>query len=100
MTKQLYVIAAVIIVMAGGILLWQNMPKLESEDKSANSTLQGKLSLYKVSGEWKTYENSEYGFTLDYPAEWGSIAVISENSNHTYSLQSELLFLPKKMRHY
>jgi hypothetical protein len=46
----------------------------------------------KVVGEetanWKTYRNEEYGFEFDYPKEWGSIKLESQQNNDVYIFNS------------
>ncbi len=81
----MYLVVALAIILLGGVFIWQ---KSEKPNVESSIPMRKELPILEAPKEWKAYENKTFGFSLEYPGEWGSVKFLSGNADDTYYLQS------------
>lgn len=69
--KYLISIVVVLVLVAGGILLWQKRTVqnvVQNEPKEEVKIIENTDTNKVDTSDWKTYQNEEYGFEMKYPA--------------------------------
>lgn len=72
--KMLIVAAMIAVVVAGGVLVWQLLPKKSPEPVAQQTEATSYSKTTKVPADWKKYTDARYPFSISYPAQWTPMA--------------------------
>jgi hypothetical protein len=80
------IIVVAALVLFGGVFAYQYFVKSQIPNPNDQSNLNSQNSNTEIA-DWKTYTNSEYGFEIKYPDEWGPPQEGTKNDFLTFGKQ-------------
>ncbi|MNR03281.1 hypothetical protein D3C85_1191670 [compost metagenome] len=72
--KTLIVAVMIAVVVVGGLLVWQLLPKKNTETVAQQTEIKSYSKTTKVPVDWKKYTDTRYPFSISYPSQWTPIA--------------------------